>query len=76
MSSIFALIEATSCKIKHKTIDFVKVLRQHSIPASLEHQIEAYLTDVLDQMDLLMNINNDKAVTSLPSYENEGGRSF
>jgi len=42
----------------------VKTLRQYSLPSALEGDIEGYLTDVLDQMDLLQSINTqNKAYT-------------
>lgn len=48
-----AKINATTQFIKLRTIALVKNLRQYSLPSTLEGDIESYLTDVLDQMDLL-----------------------
>jgi hypothetical protein len=50
---ISAQIKTTTQFIKMKTIALVKTLRQYSLPSALEGDIEGYLTDVLDQMDLL-----------------------
>lgn len=39
--------------LREKTISLVKELRKHSLQSYLEAEIENYLTDVLDQMDLI-----------------------
>ena len=76
MSAILGLIECTSNKIKQKTINFVTVLRKHSLPPTLEAEIEGYLTDVLDQMDILQTVNEENPTKTIHINEVEGSLSF
>ena len=58
MTSLYDQVDYATAVLKEKTISLVCLLRKYSLQHELEQQIEHYLTDVLDQMDLVLAKKN------------------